>query len=177
LPRHEHGFRFASSFDADAFLMPRYFTAADVAEAVLTGVADAVVACDREGIICVWNPGAARIFGFSAEEAVGKSLYIIIPERLRARHWDGFHKMMKTGQSRYSGGDLLSVPALRKDGSQISVEFTIVPIKDMHGEVCGLAAVMRDITGRFEELKSLRRQVRERASPASAIGSGPSGRG
>src|SRR6185437_279196 len=175
--RHEHRLRFTAQFDADAFLMAHYFTAADVAEAVLTGDADAIVACDRHGIITVWNAGAARIFGLSAQEAIGQNLDIIIPERLRARHWDGFHKMMITGQSRYSGGDLLSVPALRKDGTQISVEFTIVPIKDVHDRVCGLAAVMRDVTARFEELKSLRRQLRELAQPNSAISSGPGTRG
>jgi PAS domain S-box-containing protein len=142
----------------------------DIAEAVLHGVADAVVACDRDGIIRFWNPGAARIFGFGAEEAIGQTLDIIIPERLRARHWDGYTQMMRTGQSRYSGGDLLSVPALRKDGATISVEFTIVALKDKQGGVRGLAAVMRDITARFEEIKSLRRQLR-------AMGPGPAARG
>lgn len=144
--------------------MPRYFTEADVAEAVLHGAADAIVACDREGVIRFWNAGAARIFGYGADEAVGSNLDIIIPERLRARHWDGYGKMMSTGESRYSGGDTLSVPALRKDGSQISVEFTIIPLKDAQGRVSGLTAVMRDVSARFEELKSLRRQLRELGS-------------
>lgn len=136
--------------------------AADVAEAVLHGTGDAIVASDRDGVIRVWNPGAARIFGFSADEAIGHSLDIIIPERLRARHWDGYHKTMRTGQSRYSGGDLLSVPALRKDGARISVEFTIVPLLDAQGGMRGLAAVMRDVTARFEELKALRQQLRDK---------------
>jgi PAS domain S-box-containing protein len=138
--------------------------AADVGEAVLRGTGDAIVACDRDGLIRFWNPGAARIFGFSADEAVGQSLDIIIPERLRARHWVGYHKVMRTGQSRYSGGDLLSVPALRKDGTRISVEFTIVPLLDAQGGMRGLAAVMRDITARFEELKALRQQLREKST-------------
>jgi PAS domain S-box-containing protein len=138
--------------------------AADTAHAVLHGTGDAIVACDRDGIIQFWNPGAARIFGFSADEAIGQSLDIIIPERLRARHWDGYHKVMRTGQSRYSGGDLLSVPALRKDGTRISVEFTIVPLHDEQGGMRGLAAVMRDITVRFEELKALRQQLRDKST-------------
>jgi len=133
----------------------------DVARALLSGVADAIVACDCAGIIRLWNPGAARIFSFTAEEAVGRSLDIIIPERLRARHWDGYHAMMASGQSRYAGGDTLSVPALRKDGAQISVEFTLVALHDAAGAVTGLAAVMRDVTARFEELKTLRRQLRD----------------
>lgn len=135
-----------------------------VARSLLSGVADAIVACDCAGIIRLWNPGAARIFGFTAEEAVGRSLDIIIPERLRARHWDGYHAMMASGQSRYAGGDTLSVPALRKDGAQISVEFTLVALHDAAGAISGLAAVMRDVTARFEELKTLRRQLRDAAA-------------
>src|SRR5947209_19861917 len=97
---------------------------ADVANAILDAAADAVVGCDRAGIITFWNAGAARIFGYSAGEALGQSLDLIIPERLRARHWSGFHAMMESGASRYSVGHLLSVPGLRKDGAALSVEFT-----------------------------------------------------
>lgn len=137
----------------------------DVAGAVLEGEADAVVGCDRDGIIRFWNPGAARIFGFTTEEAVGQSLDIVIPERLRARHWAGWQHTMETGTSRYSGGDTLSVPALRKDGAQISVDFTITPLCDAAGAITGLVAVMRDVTARFEELKALRRQARSLPLP------------
>jgi PAS domain S-box-containing protein len=83
---------------------------------------------------------------------------------LRARHWDGWRHTIATGESRYSGGDTLSVPALRKDGAQISVEFTITPLRDAAGAITGLAAVMRDVTARFEEMKVLRRQVRAASS-------------
>lgn len=141
--------------------------AADIATALLAGEADAIVACDRDGIIRLWNPGAVRIFGFGAGEAVGQSLDIIIPERLRARHWDGWQRTMATGTSRYSGGDTLSVPALRKDGVQVSVEFTITPLRDSAGQMTGIAAVMRDVTARFEELKALRKQLREQTRAAS----------
>jgi PAS domain S-box-containing protein len=137
---------------------------ADIARALLEGEADAIVACDRDGIIQMWNAGAVRVFGFAAEEAVGQSLDLIIPERLRARHWDGWRHTIATGESRYSGGDTLSVPALRKDGAQISVEFTISAVRDAADEITGLAAVMRDITARFEELKALRKQVRVSSS-------------
>lgn len=138
--------------------------AADIARALIESEADAIVACDRDGIIHLWNAGAARIFGFGADEAVGRSLDLIIPERLRARHWDGWRHTMATGTSRYSGGDTLSVPALRKDGAQISVEFTITPLRDAAGAISGVAAVLRDVTPRFEELKALRRQVRALSS-------------
>jgi PAS domain S-box-containing protein len=110
-------------------------------------------------VIRFWNGGATRIFGFAEAEAIGQSPDIIIPERLRARHWEGFATTMRTEQSRYSQGQMLSVPAIRKDGTQISVEFTIVPFTGDSGEMIGIAAIMRDATVRFEELRNLRRQL------------------
>lgn len=130
-----------------------------VSDAILAASADAVVASDSEGIIRIWNPGAERIFGYAASEAVGQSLDIITPERLRKRHWDGYRRTMATGESRYGEGALLSVPAIRKDGQQISVEFTLVPLKDEQGAMTGVVAVMRDVTVRFTELKALRERL------------------
>ncbi len=127
--------------------------------ALLNSPAEAIVYSDREGLIRFWNEGAERVFGFTAAEALGQSLDIIIPERQRQRHWEGYDEVMRTGVSRYGSGDLLSVPALRKDGSRISVEFTIVPLKDADGAMMGMASVMRDVSARFDELKTLRRQV------------------
>jgi PAS domain S-box-containing protein len=85
-----------------------------VADAILAA-ADAVVATDRDEIIRVWNPGAERIFGHRADGALDQSLDLIVPERLRARHWEGFCQVMATGESYYGEGDLLSVPGLRRD--------------------------------------------------------------
>ena len=130
-----------------------------LAAAVLATRSDALVAADRDGLIRFWNPGAERVFGFRSDEALGRSLDIIIPERLRARHWDGYAKVIATGESRYGEGDLLSVPALRKDGATISVEFTIVPLKDEAGAMTGMLAIMRDVTARFEEMRALRRKA------------------
>jgi PAS domain S-box-containing protein len=140
---------------------PRGFTvnAGLLAEAVLSTRSDALVAADRDGVIRFWNPGAERIFGYSSEEALGRSLDLIIPERLRARHWEGYAQVMATGKSRYGEGDVLSVPALRKDGATISVEFAIVPLTDEAGAMAGMAAIMRDVTARFEEMRALRRKV------------------
>lgn len=138
-----------------------------VADALLSSAADAVVATDREGLIRVWNPGAERIFGHRAEEAIGQSLDIIIPERLRARHWEGYRHVMETGESRYGAGDLLSVPGLHKDGHRISLEFTVVPLKDEQGRMQGVAAIMRDVTSRFEEIKALRQKLAETTAPPS----------
>jgi PAS domain S-box-containing protein len=130
-----------------------------IAQALLENASDAIVATDREGRITFWNPGAVRIFGFSAEEAAGQLLDLIIPENLRARHWKGFHHVMATGMSRYGDGELLSVPALTKDGRRISVEFTIVMLHDDRKQAAGTVAVMRDITRRFEEVRELRRRL------------------
>jgi len=126
-----------------------------IASAILASEADAIVAGDREGLIRFWNPGAERIFGYTAAEASGQSLDLIIPERLRKAHWDGWHKVMQTGRSRYAGSDLLSVPAIRKDGERISVAFTIAPVH-VDGKITLLVAVMRDVTREFNELKALR---------------------
>ena len=110
----------------------------------------------------LWNPGAERMFGYARQEALERSLDLIIPERLRRRHWDGYNRVMQTGHSRYADGDLLSVPAIRKDGSTISVEFTVTPIKDETGELIGMAAVMRDATKQFQEMRALKRKLDER---------------
>ena len=127
--------------------------------AVLGAAAEAIVAVDREGVIRFWNPGAERLFGFAAEEAVGRPIDIIIPEPQRARHWAGFRRVMETGESRYGQGDLLAVPGLRKDGTRVSLEFTIVPLRDAAGRMEGMAAVLRDVTRRFEETRALRREL------------------
>jgi PAS domain S-box-containing protein len=130
-----------------------------LANALFSSRADAVIATDTTGLITFWSPGAERIFGYSADFALGKSLDIIIPERLRARHWDGFRRAMESGSSRYGDSDLLAAPGIRKDGATISVEFTVAFIKDDDGRIVGIAAVMRDVTARFEEMRALRRKV------------------
>lgn len=142
-----------------------------LAGAVLNTVSDAILVSDREGVVRFWNPGAVRIFGFAVEEAEGQSLDLIIPERLRARHWEGYRQVMATGRTRYGAGDLLSVPALTKDGREISVEFTIIVLPDAAGQVAGMAAILRDVTARFQELRSLRRKVAELTAQAGKAAS------
>ena len=132
---------------------------AQFAGRLVSGMADAVVYADADGVIRRWNRGATRIFGFAKAEALGRSLDIIIPENLRERHWQGYRATMRTGQTRYGDGQILSVPAVRMDGTRISVEFTIVPFTDDSGRMVGIAAIMRDTTARFEELRTLRRQL------------------
>jgi PAS domain S-box-containing protein len=132
---------------------------AQLAGAIVGTAADAILATDRQGIIRFWNPGADRIFGFTQEEAVGASLDLIIPERLRQRHWQGYQRVIATGTTRYGTGDVLAVPALTKDGRQISVEFTILLLRDASREITGMAAILRDVTARFEETRRLKREL------------------
>jgi PAS domain S-box-containing protein len=131
-------------------------------ESIVREAADAIVYADAEGAIRFWNAGAECIFGYAATEAIGQSLNLIIPEKLRGRHWEGYRKVMQTGQSRYGAGDLLAVPAQRKDGARISVEFTIVPMHDASGRMLGMAAILRDVTQRFNEMKALKEQLAAR---------------
>ena len=121
---------------------------------------DGLLAVDRDGVIRFWNAGCERIFGYLAAEAIGRSLDIIIPDRLRARHWQGFAETMRTGATRYGSGELLSVPALRKDQARLSVEFSIIPFRGEDGAMVGMGAIMRDVTQRFEEMKALRASAR-----------------
>jgi PAS domain S-box-containing protein len=130
-----------------------------LADAVLHTSSDAIVASDKDGIIQFWNAGAERIFGYTSGDAMGKSLDIIIPERLRARHWHGYRQVMATGESRYGHGDVLAVPGIRKDGTGVSLEFTIVPVRDETSRMIGMVAIMRDVTARFEEMRSLRQKI------------------
>jgi PAS domain S-box-containing protein len=136
-------------------------------DALLNSASDAIIATNRDGRIVFWNPGAERIFGFTATEADGQSLDLIIPENLRARHWSGYRHTMETGTSRYGHGDMLSVPALTRDGRRISVEFTIVMLRDEAQQVTGTVAVLRDVTRQFAEVRELKRKLAESAHGGS----------
>ncbi|MEH2514008.1 PAS domain S-box-containing protein [Nitrobacteraceae bacterium AZCC 1564] len=132
-----------------------------IVDALLATKSDGIVATDRDGLITFWNPGAARIFGYTANEAIGQSLDIIIPENLRARHWAGYREVMATGHSRYGEGDTLSVPAMTKFGKRISVDFTVAMLHDPQQNPNGMVALLRDVTHRFEEIRSLKRKLAE----------------
>jgi PAS domain S-box-containing protein len=119
---------------------------------------DAIVVADRDGKIRLWNGGARAVFGYSAEEAVGQSLDLIVPERFRDRHWNGFRKVMETGVTRY-GRELLAVPAIRKDEGRISVEFSVALLRSPADEVLGVAAIMRDVTQRWMQQQELRQRL------------------
>ena len=126
---------------------------------IIAASSDAIMFSDREGIIRLWNSGAERMFGYSAEEALGQSLDLIIPENLRGRHWDGYFRVMQSGESHYSV-NLLSAPALRKDGTRLSTEFSMVMVKDDRGRMVGVAAIIRDVSARWQREKELKEQIR-----------------
>ena len=127
---------------------------------VVEALGDAVVICDREGVIRFWNAAAERLFGFARTDALGKSLDLIIPERLRERHWAGFTRTMATGHTRYQH-DVLRVPAMHKDGRTLSIAFTVGLLLGAQRTVTGLVAVIRDDTKRFAEERDLRKRLAE----------------
>jgi PAS domain S-box-containing protein len=131
-----------------------------LAARILDGSPDAILVAGRDGAVRFWNAAAARVFGHTAEEAATGGMDLIIPERLRGRHWEGWDTVMETGVTRYGDGQLLAVPALRKDGRQISIEFSIQLLRDADGRIEWVVAVVRDVTERFEREKALRARVK-----------------
>lgn len=125
---------------------------------LVDGIGDGVVVSDTKGTIAYWNASAERIFGFSQQEALGASLDIIIPERFRERHWDGYFNTVKTGETRY-GTELLRVPALNQEGQTISIAFTVALHYDENKEVNGVIAVVRDETERYREERRLKNRL------------------
>jgi PAS domain S-box-containing protein len=133
-------------------------TQADLCQRIVEHTQEAIIYADRDGLIRLWNQGAKAMFGYEDEEALGQSLDLIIPERLRARHWQGYRHVMETGVTRY-GSETLAVPAIRKDGQRFSIEFTIVLMQDPNGNPIGTAALIRDVTTRWQQEKAQRERV------------------
>ena len=125
---------------------------------LVDALGDGVVVCDAAGAIIAWNPSATRIFGFTEADALGQSLDLIIPERQRQRHWDGYHKTMDTGETRY-GTDVLRVPALHKEGKPLSIAFTVAMLHTPDGKVSSIVAIVRDETVRWAEERALKAKV------------------
>lgn len=126
--------------------------------ALVVDLADAVVITDRSGRITFWNGSAERLFGWTAAETVGHLLDLIIPERLRDRHWAGYQRVMETSETTY-GSRLLEVPALHRDDRRLSIAFTVTLLRDGAGVVTGIAAVIRDDTARWQERRDLLAQL------------------
>ena len=135
--------------------------------AVVAAVGDAVVACDAAGAIVIWNAAAERMFGFTAAEAMGQSLDLICPERLRKRHWEGYHKTMETGITRY-GHDVLRVPAVNKAGESLSIAFTVAMLFSPEHKVTTIISVIRDETSRFTEDRAMKKRLAELEAQVAA---------
>lgn len=129
-----------------------------LAQAVVTESAEAIVVTDGDGVIRLWNGGATRMFGYPAAEALGQSLDLIIPPKLRGRHWEGYRQTMATGITRYADA-LLAVPAAHRDGHRLSIEFSVALLRDAAGEVAGVSAIMREVSARREEERTLRAEL------------------
>jgi PAS domain S-box-containing protein len=127
---------------------------------LVSAVGDAIVVTDASGAIVLWSGGAERMFGFTAAEAMGQSMDILIPERLRKRHWDGYHVTMRTGHTKY-GSDVLRVPAIDKAGRQLSIAFTVAMLNDAAGKPEAIVAIIRDETTRFQEERKQRNRIAE----------------
>jgi PAS domain S-box-containing protein len=139
--------------------MQRTPTQVQLSSIIVNESADAIMFSDREGLIRLWNSGAERMFGHTEAEALGQSLDLIIPDNLRDRHWEGYYRVMESGESHYSV-DLLSAPALRKDGTRISTEFSMVLVKGDDGKVLGVAAIIRDVSARWQREKDMKERIR-----------------
>jgi PAS domain S-box-containing protein len=127
----------------------------DVLARLVRNLADAVILCDPDGTIAFWNTAATRVFGWPADQVVGASLDVIIPERLRDRHWSGYRNVMATGQTSYDDR-LLEVPALHRDGHTLSIAFTVSLVRASDdGPVLAIAALIRDDTERWQERRRL----------------------
>jgi PAS domain S-box-containing protein len=133
-------------------------TQADLCQRIVEHTQEAIIYADRDGLIRLWNQGARAMFGYEDEEAIGQSLDLIIPERLRSRHWQGYRHVMETGVTRY-GSETLAVPAIRKDGQHLSIEFTIVLMQDTNGTPIGTAALIRDVTTRWQQEKAQQERI------------------
>lgn len=134
---------------------------------LVDALGDGVIVCDAGGAITVWNPAATRIFGFTEADAIGQSLDIIIPERQRQRHWDGYHKTMDTGKTRY-GADVLRVPALHKEGKPLSIAFTVAMLYTPEGKVSSIVAIVRDETVRWSDERALKVKVAQLEAQVAA---------
>ena len=127
-------------------------------KAFVESAGDAIVVADAEGAIIVWNAAAERVFGYTASEALGQTLDLIIPERQRERHWSGYREVMRSAHTRY-GSDVLRVPALHKDGRRISIAFTVTLLVAPDHSVQAIAAIVRDETSRWNEERALRERI------------------
>lgn len=132
----------------------------NVPRQIVEQMAEALIFADPEGIIRMWNPGAEALFGHSADEAVGRSLDLIVPERLRQAHWEGYRRAMSEGATKYGREPLLTRTAHR-DGTTMYVDMGLAVVTDGRGNVAGAVAIVRNATQRREHERGLRGRIAE----------------
>ena len=131
-----------------------------LSQALIEHLADAVIFADQAGLIQVWNAGAEAVFGYSADEVLGRRLDMLIPERLRQAHWTAFDAAVDTGRMKY-GRQSMTTRSVHRDGSDLYVDLSFALVKDSAGQVLGSVAVARDITTRFRAEKESRKRLAE----------------
>ena len=133
--------------------------------AIVESSADAIVSYSLDGVITSWNRGAERLYGYSAEEVIGRPVTVIIPPD-RQDEMDRFAARLRRGKGVHA-----ETVRVRKDGSVVDVSLTASPIRDAAGQIVGASKIARDIT----ERKRLERELadmlaREQAARAEAVG-------
>ena len=136
--------------------------------ALIEGLADAIIFTDRDGLIRVWNAGAEAIFGHRADEVIGKSLDVLIPDRLRSAHWAGFDTAMETGQLKHVRQSM-TTRSIHKDGSVLYIDMSFALVRDDTGLVLGAVAVARDVTDHFKAERETRKRLAELEARVNAI--------
>ena len=144
---------------------PNHLTGHALFEAIVEKIPDAVIFVDRDGVVRVWNPGAEAVFGFRANETLGQSVDLIIPERLRAGHWEGFRRAIDNGKTRY-GNQVRTTRSIHKDGRKLYVDLSFGLVTDASGAVVGAVAVGRDCSERYESERALRDQIAALGGPS-----------
>ncbi|HXE21054.1 MAG TPA: PAS domain S-box protein [Rhodoferax sp.] len=135
-------------------------TGPDLCRAIVEQAPEAIIFADRKGLIRLWNGGAVNVFGHTADEAMGQSLDIIIPERLRRAHWEGFNHAVDTGQQKYVNR-VLTTRSMHKNGAKLYVDLSFALVRDEAGAVVGALAVGRDCTARYLADGALRARLKE----------------
>lgn len=135
-----------------------YAALGGMGQAIVDQVPVSIILADREGIIRIWNRASEALFGYSAAEAIGQSLDLIIPEHLRKAHWDGYNRSLASGTTKYAG-QVMTTRAVHKDGRKVYVDLSFGMLKDGSGKVTGAMAVGRDVTARYLADRSLKAKL------------------
>lgn len=149
--------------------MPSNDYDATLAKSIVDQATDAIIFADRDGLVRIWNAGAERIFGHKAEDVIGGTLDIIIPERMVDAHNRGFNHAISTGEMKYVN-KVLTTRSMHKDGSRIYVDMSFDMVRDASGTILGAVAVARDVTERQANDAATKVKLAELEKAAAAKG-------